>query len=58
MSVKIKLTRNAGGNQAGDTITATPKAAEHLIDTGYAEEVKGRTASKKADDTAGEGAKE
>lgn len=56
MSVKIKLTRNAGGHQAGDTITATPKAAEHLIDTGYAEEVKGR--AKKAEDTAGEGAKE
>ncbi|WP_017829017.1 hypothetical protein [Microbacterium sp. UCD-TDU] len=49
MSVKIKLTRNAGGNQAGDTITTTPKAAEHLIDAGYAEEVKGR--AKKAEDT-------
>ena len=51
MSVKIKLTRNAGGNKAGDTIAVTPKAAENLIGSGYAEEVKGRTASKKTDDT-------
>lgn len=49
MSVKIKLTRNAGGNKAGDTISVTPKAAENLIESGYAEEVKGR-APKKADD--------
>lgn len=48
MSVKIKLTRNAGGNKAGDTITVTPKAADSLITSGYAEEVKTRT--KKADD--------
>ncbi|HBD4848032.1 TPA: hypothetical protein KJY76_004039, partial [Shigella flexneri] len=42
MTVKIKLTRDAGGNKAGDTIAVTPKAAENLIDGGYAEEVKGR----------------
>ena len=30
MSVKIKLTRNAGGNKAGDTISVTPKAAANL----------------------------
>lgn len=58
MSVKIKLTRNAGGNKAGDAITVTPKAAENLINSGYAEEVKGRASTKKAEDTAGEGAKE
>jgi len=51
MSVKIKLTRNAGGNKAGDTITVTPKAAQNLIESGYAEEAKGRAASKKTDDT-------
>lgn len=50
MSVKIKLTRNAGGNEAGDTISVTAKAAENLIESGYAEEVKGRTTSKKTDD--------
>lgn len=58
MSVKIKLIRNAGGNKAGDTIAVTPKAAENLIESGYAEEVKGRTTGKKAEDTAGEGTKE
>lgn len=51
MSVKIKLTRNAGGNKAGDAITVTPKAAENLIESGYAEEVKGRTTAKKTEDT-------
>lgn len=51
MSVKVKLTRNAGGNKAGETIAVTPKAADNLIATGYAEEVKGRTAAKKAEDT-------
>lgn len=46
--MKIKLTRNAGGHKTGDTISTTPKVAQHLIDAGYAEEVKGR--AKKADD--------
>lgn len=46
--MKIKLTRNAGGHKTGDTITTTPKVAAHLIDSGYAEEVKGR--AKKTDD--------
>ena len=59
MSTKIKLNTNLGGHNTGDTIDVTPKTAEYLIDNGYAEEAKGRAASKKADDTAAaEGTKE
>jgi len=55
MTTKIKLTRNAGGHTKGDTLTVTPKAATHLIDAGYAEEVKAPRA-KKADTDGGGGA--
>lgn len=51
MTTKIKLTRNTGGHQAGDTITTTPGAAAHLIAAGYAEEAKTRTTKKTTDTT-------
>lgn len=52
---KIKLTRNTGGNKAGDTIDVTPKTAVYLTAQGYAEEVKA-TRTKKTDTDGGGGA--
>lgn len=36
---QVKLTRNAGGNKAGDTIEVTTGAADQLVANGYAEAV-------------------
>ena len=54
MTTKIKLTRNTGGHTKGDTITVTPKAADYLVEQGYAEEVK-PTRTKKTDTDGGGG---
>lgn len=35
MSPTIKLTTALGGHKVGDTITVTPKVAQHLTDHGH-----------------------
>lgn len=37
---KIKLTKNLGGNKAGDTITVTPKTADYLTAQGHVDDTK------------------
>jgi hypothetical protein len=44
----IKMTRNVAGHNAGDTINTTPKAAELLIEQGYAEAVDAPKPARKA----------
>jgi hypothetical protein len=58
MSTKIKITKNIGGHQAGDTITVTNKTADVLREAGVVEEKPARVASKKADETTSDGGEE